>query len=414
MARDRDKKIYIGSQLADCKDFNEMVFRRPVEKGYIVNWEAQKEIWEHEFFDTKAALHCDPRDTGLLLTEAPNGLPALQTNCDQVVFEEFQFASYCRTTGMIPLRRGYFMGRYLRKQAGPSLNAYNDVQTCFKAPPRDPALGGQPAEILLVVDSGYSHTTVTPLLKGRPLNSAVRRLDIGGKLMTNYLKELVSLRQYNMIDETHIMNSVKEACCYIPLDFKSSLERTWKGGLGDRRKQDDSIVVDYVLPDYSMKTEGFIRPHDPQLGKLKKLTTGKPAETAEDVLTLRNERFVVPELLFSPSDIGSKQPGLADIIMQSLSVLPIGLWPGLLANIVVVGGNANIEGFIPRLQEEVRCLAPTECVVRVGKPENPITSTWEGGVNLAKNEELLHEMSVTKQEYDEHGAAWVARKFGGR
>lgn len=99
MARDREKKVYIGSQLDKCKDFGEIVFRRPVEKGYLVNWEAEKEIWEHEFFDDKAPLHCDPKDTGLILTEAPNALPVLQTNCDQVVFEEFGFASYLRCPG---------------------------------------------------------------------------------------------------------------------------------------------------------------------------------------------------------------------------------------------------------------------------------------------------------------------------
>lgn len=102
IARDRDRKIYIGSQLDSCKDFGDIAFRRPVEKGYIVNWEAEKEIWEHEFFDTKAPLHCDPTETGLLLTEAPNALPVLQSNCDQVIFEEFQFASYYRSIGEFP------------------------------------------------------------------------------------------------------------------------------------------------------------------------------------------------------------------------------------------------------------------------------------------------------------------------
>jgi actin-related protein 6 len=101
LARDRDKKVYIGSQLSACKDFSEIVFRRPVEKGYLVNWEAEKEIWEHEFCDSKAKLHCDPAETGLILTEAPNSLPALQTNCDQVVFEEFGFARYLRVAGML-------------------------------------------------------------------------------------------------------------------------------------------------------------------------------------------------------------------------------------------------------------------------------------------------------------------------
>jgi actin-related protein 6 len=99
IARDRDKKTYIGTQLSSCKDFSEIAFRRPVEKGYLVNWEAEKEIWELEFFDAKAKLHCDPSETGLVLTEAPNALPALQTNCDQVVFEEFGFARYLRIAG---------------------------------------------------------------------------------------------------------------------------------------------------------------------------------------------------------------------------------------------------------------------------------------------------------------------------
>ena len=105
MARDRDKHVYVGSQLEKCKDFGDIVFRRPVEKGYLVNWEAEKEIWEHEFFEDKAPSHCDPRETGLILTEAPNALPALQMNSDQVVFEEFGFASYFRCPGMLDSAR---------------------------------------------------------------------------------------------------------------------------------------------------------------------------------------------------------------------------------------------------------------------------------------------------------------------
>lgn len=36
----------------------------------------------------------------------------------------------------------------------------------------------------------------------------MRRLNIGGKLLTNYLKELVSYRQWNMMDEYLLMNQV--------------------------------------------------------------------------------------------------------------------------------------------------------------------------------------------------------------
>lgn len=50
----RDKRTYTASELAQCKDFGELAFRRPVEKGFIVNWEAEKEIWEHEFIEARA------------------------------------------------------------------------------------------------------------------------------------------------------------------------------------------------------------------------------------------------------------------------------------------------------------------------------------------------------------------------
>lgn len=99
IARDRGRHTYVGSDLARCRDLGEITFRRPVEKGYVVNWEAQKEIWDHEFFAPDAPQPCDPAETRLVLTEQPNALPALQANCDQMVFEEFGFASYYRGIG---------------------------------------------------------------------------------------------------------------------------------------------------------------------------------------------------------------------------------------------------------------------------------------------------------------------------
>lgn len=56
LARDREKKLWIGSQIEHCRDMGEIAFRRPVEKGYIVNWEAEKIIWEHTFFDQGAKI----------------------------------------------------------------------------------------------------------------------------------------------------------------------------------------------------------------------------------------------------------------------------------------------------------------------------------------------------------------------
>jgi actin-related protein 6 len=221
-----------------------------------------------------------------------------------------------------------------------------------------------------------------------------------------------------MRNDTYIVNEIKEACCYVSRDFKMDMERTWKGPLGDRRPTygtSEGIAIDYVLPDYHKRANGYARDHDPSAaGRLKSLTTGKAAEAAEDILTLRNERFTVPELLFSPSDVGMRQSGIANLVWDSLSMIPFGLWPGFLANIVIIGGNANLPGLMQRIETELRSLAPAECIVRVARAADPVASTWQGGAMLANDMDALKSLSVTKQEYDEHGAGWVARKFSGK
>ncbi|KAL4890383.1 actin family [Aspergillus ambiguus] len=405
LVKTRGNRVYIASELnTHVTDGNELMFRRPVEKGYIVNWEAQKEIWEHSFFDEGSVRSKDmritnPEETTLLLTEAPNALPALQKNADEIVMEEWGFGGYYRCVG-------------------PTLNAWNEIQSLFGDPtPPNADSVASPTECLLVVDSGYSHTTVTPVYKGQPIQRGIRRIDLGGKHLTNYLKEMVSMRQYNMVDETYIMNEVKEAVCFVTDDFARDMERTWKGNR--KREQagaSEGITVDYVLPDPNAGKKGFMRPHDPMLNikKRKSALAGAGTDTiSEDVLILGNERFAVPEILFTPSDIGMKQAGIPDIVMQSLSVLPQGLHPAFLANVLIVGGNALLPGFIDRLETELRQVASAECVVRVRRPKDPIRYTWLGASRLATNKEELRKVAITRQEYQENGSSWTGRKFSG-
>lgn len=63
IARDRGKRIWIGSQLGRCTDFGEIAYRRPVEKGFLVNWETEKAIWDNTFIDQNAKLRVCLDDT---------------------------------------------------------------------------------------------------------------------------------------------------------------------------------------------------------------------------------------------------------------------------------------------------------------------------------------------------------------
>ena len=46
----------------------------------------------------------------------------------------------------------------------------------------------------VVLDAGFSFTHAAPVFDGRVLPSGVRRINLGGKALSNYLKELVSYR----------------------------------------------------------------------------------------------------------------------------------------------------------------------------------------------------------------------------
>jgi actin-related protein 6 len=314
----------------------------------------------------------------------------------------------------------------------------------------DPVIPPPPLECLLVIDSGYSHTTITPLYNGTAIQRAIRRIDLGGKHLTNLLKEVVSLRYFDLHQDTKIVNDIKEDVCFVSSDYSTDMEQTWKGNSTTKRKsglrspaqlQDDekgeevmeidnpsstspqnpnhnsSALVDYVLPDGFRITQGFSRPHDPLKRKRQRPTIEDPtsASTPDDEIsmTLGSERFSIPEVLFTPSDIGSRQPGIPEAVMQSLSVLPPALQATFLSNILVVGGNARMKGFVQRIQQEVRMLAPTEYEVKVKVMEDPVTSTWLGGARMATNREAVRRIGVSKEEYAEFGSGWVGRRFAG-
>ena len=50
------------------------------------------------------------------------------------------------------------------------------------------------------------------------------RVDIGGKLLTNYLKEMLSYRQLDLVGEVFIANDVNERSCFVSSDYKRDME----------------------------------------------------------------------------------------------------------------------------------------------------------------------------------------------
>ncbi|KAJ7624808.1 actin-domain-containing protein [Roridomyces roridus] len=361
-----DKATYVGHEFDRCKDYSSLSYRLPLEKGYVVDWDAQKAVWDGIL--SEEVLNVNPTESTVLITEPYFNLPKIQEVYDEFIFEEYEFSSQYRAPPASLIPHG----------------------SLFNHP------GLPTPECMLIVDSGFSFTHVVPLMEGKIVWHAVKRLDVGGKLLTNQLKELVSFRQWNMMEETYIMNHVKETCCFVSQNFGEDLERSRKS------PKDNPIVQEYVLPDLTKSNAGRIRqPEDIPLD-------------GDQVLTMGNERFSVPELIFHPDDIGLEQSGLPATIAASIALLPDDLQGMFYANIGLIGGNTKFPGFRERLLSELAALAPVGCdVVIYQSPTDPALSAYHAAIGLASNPDFQVHVALTRAEYMENGTSAVRRKFPG-
>ena len=70
----------------------------------------------------------------------------------------------------------------------------------------------------------------------------------------------------------------------------------------------------------------------------------KGSTFVEQTLGMGNERFMVPEVLFHPSDIGLNQAGIAEAAAQAVRSVQSDLRGMLFANVVLAGGCALFRG----------------------------------------------------------------------
>ncbi|XP_066155254.1 actin-related protein 6 [Euwallacea fornicatus] len=360
-AKSERKRLFVGKQIDECRDCSGLYFLLPCERGYITRWEVQKPVWDHVFSKNVCPIEENP----VVVTQPLINFKSIQDCMDEIFFEEYEVQSLFRCN---PADLAYL--HYAKD------NKLTKSDAC------------------LVVDTGFSFTHVVPYIRGCKFLRAIRRLNVGGKLLTNHLKDIISYRQYNVMEETYVINQVKEDTCYVCSDIKQELAEAAKP------LKSNSIVKNYVLPDFNMIRRGFIQ--DPN----KK----EPQEESYQILRLNNERFVVPEILFHPSDIGMKSMGIAEAVVKSIMSSPKEHRQSLAKNIILVGGNCKFPGFKVRMYAELRSLLPDSWEVKLFQDENPITYPWKGGRALLRTHDFRSHL-VTKKDYEELGSTITQERF---
>ncbi|XP_047679459.1 actin, alpha skeletal muscle 2 isoform X3 [Prionailurus viverrinus] len=220
------------------------------------------------------------------------------------------------------------------------------------------------------IESGEGMTYFVPIADGCPLHQSTIQMDMAGQDLTSYLLQLLTDGGHSLVstgDREHV-RSIKEQYCYVALDFDKEKVKT------------DS-------PSYAQKVQ---------------LPDGQE-------VTLGQEKFFCPEVLFQADLMGRNDLGIHMKAFQSISSCSPTLWKILFGHIVLSGGTGSCSGLRFRMQREISTLVSPTINVKVSTCPNSTYGAWVGGSILCSLS-TFKDMWVTSQEYKDIGSSVISRR----
>ena len=224
----------------------------------------------------------------------------------------------------------------------------------------------------LVVDSGDGVTHTVPVFEGFSIPHAIEKMEIAGRVITDYAQKLLleSGHSFTSTAELEIVKDIKEKLCFVAQSYDD-----------ERTAAESSSELDqaYTLPDRSQITvKGTVR-------------------------------MQVPELIFKPDLNGKSCNSIQQLAWTSVSNSDVDVRRDLLKNVIMSGGTTMYEGISDRLKTEITNLAPDGSEIRIVASPDRKYAVWKGASTLASLSTFAASW-ISKEEYEEHGAAIVHRK----
>ncbi|XP_066493006.1 actin-related protein T2-like [Tiliqua scincoides] len=291
-----------------------------------------EKIWKH-IYDKGLELRAFERP--VLMTETPRNPKEDRAKLAQVMFERFNVPAF-----------------YLSVQAVLSLYALARYSG-------------------IVVDCGFGVSHAVPVYEGYCLPHAVTRLDIGGRDITSYLRNLLlESRQYtrNFPEGFNVAEDIKVKLCFVSQGSSHH----------EQSRRYDTLPKEYELPD------------------------GHRIRIAEPL-------FQAPEILFTPSNVGKTSFGIHRMTSNSIKKCDPSIRNMLYGNVLLAGGSSLFPGLDERLFKGLESQAPQGVPIKVMAPPDRWFSAWIGA-SVITSLSTFKQMWVTTADYKEFGPNIVQRR----
>ena len=238
------KPLMIGDEVTPVRSLLELTY--PMKEGIITNDEDMALLWDYVLDKKLNVKDSGLKDRKLLLTEAPSNPNANKMKMGEILFEKVGI--------------GFFN---IEPQAKMTLFC-------------------EGSETGVVLDSGDGVTHVIPVAHSYLLHHQIKRLDIAGRHITDYLIRLLQIKGYafNSTADFEVVRELKEKYCFVSCDVDF-----------DRKLEAETTY-------YNSYT---------------KLPDGRK-------IRISNEKFEAPEILFQPSLIQNEMPGVHEMLYNSINV----------------------------------------------------------------------------------------------
>jgi len=303
---------------------------KPIKYGIIQNQEAMEKIWEHALEEFKEYMMSDAKQIPwsswsnhfVIATEPP--LNPIRAREQMVTFF---------------LQGQQFAGIYVGMQAILAMYAHH----VFTG---------------VVLDIGDGATHIVPIFEGYALPHAIKRLDIGGADLTEFLGRLLTERDDNKgrrfvsTAEKEILRRIKEseAHCAPNEDAWLALSKAPYDRAGKENCHDDGGEADPKICNELNDKVNYVLPDG-------------------EKIWFADQKWRLLEPIWDPMLIGVESPSIPELIHTTIKEVDMDIRKSMYGQIVLSGGTCSVPDFNKRLQHEMERLIEKDFGIDKGTPE---------------------------------------------